>query len=274
MRKLAAAFAGALLLGALSAAPAAAVDPEPLAWAAPTLVNPITIQLSNSNHSLNRLDPAKDYRLVMPSTPLDVGTGRLSITGGHNIVLVGGEITGSGVDGTIRATGQTGTLHVEGLYVSGSSLQEGLQFQNEGAATVQLQNIRFDQVSGSYAGHHADLVQYWGGGPKVFRIDRLTGSTNYQGFMMQDYAGLVNGVAPGWDWRRINIHHVGSAGWTIYDGSPRLSQFSVSDIYLDGTAGNGVYRLGKNGTMPGVYLTNPPAGDFVPAGVAGLNYGK
>lgn len=32
--------------------------------------------------------------------------------------------------------------------------------------------------------YHPDIIQNWGG-PTYYRIDRLTGSSNYQGFMMQ-----------------------------------------------------------------------------------------
>jgi hypothetical protein len=237
-----------------------------LAWGRPPLTNPVTVNVSNSNHSL-KLDPAQDYRLVMPSTVVDVGTSNLSINGGHNVVLIGGQLTGTGTAGTIRATNQTGTLHIEGLYVSGPNLQEGLQFQNEVSAVVQLENIRIDTVHGSYSGHHADLVQVWGGGPRTMRIDRLTGSTEYQAFMLQG----ADSVA-GWDFRHLNIVHLGTAGWTMYDGGPDASAISMSSVYFEGNDANGVYSLGHDGLKPGLSWGNPPSGDFVPAGVAGLSY--
>jgi hypothetical protein len=228
----------------------------------------VTIYLSNNNHSL-KLDRSKDYRLIMPNGVLDVGDGTLSINGGRNVVLIGGQMTSSGTIGTIRATNQAGTLHIEGLHISGANLTEGIQFQNESSAVIQLQNIRFDTVHGSYSGHHADLIQFWGGGPKTMRIDGLTGSTNYQGFMFQDAVNVE-----GWDFRRINIHHLGTAGWTMYDGAPRASEISMSSVYFEGNDDNGVWSLGHGGLKAGLSWGSPPSGDFVTTRGAGLNYGK
>ena len=173
------------------------------------------------------------------------------------------------MNGSIRATNQSGTLHIEGLYISGAKLQEGIQLQGEANAIVQLENIRFDTVNGSYAGHHADLVQTWGGGPKALRIDGLTGSTDYQAFMLQ--AG--DGVS-GWDFRHVNIHHIGSAGWTMYDGGPRVNAISLADVYFQGNDANSIWSLGHGGSKPGLHFGNPPDGDFVLVGTAGLNYGQ
>jgi hypothetical protein len=236
------------------------------AWRPPALSNPVTVYLSDNNHSL-KLNSARDYRLVMPAKTLNVGASNLSINGGRNVVLVGGQLTSSGTGGTIRATNQSGTLHIEGLYVSGSTLQEGIQLQSESNAVVQLENIRFDPVRGSYSGHHADLVQFWGGGPKILRIDGLTGTTDYQAFMFQ---GASN--ATGWDFRRINIHHIGTAGWTMYDGGPQAGGIAMSSVYFDGNTSNGVWSLGHGGRKAGLSWGNPPSGDFVPAGKAGLAY--
>lgn len=48
---------------------------------------------------------------------------------------------------------------------------------------MQLQNIRVDTVHGTQAGHHADVLQTWAG-PRQLRIDGLSGSTGYQGMML------------------------------------------------------------------------------------------
>ena len=60
-----------------------------LAWAPPTLSSPITINVSNQN-SLIYLDAGR-YIVKMPSSPLTV-SGGLSLIGGRNVVIVGGEI--------------------------------------------------------------------------------------------------------------------------------------------------------------------------------------
>lgn len=236
------------------------------AWKAPVLSNPVTVHVSNSSHNL-KLDSAKDYRIVMPSTVLDVGSGALTINGGRNVVLVGGELTSSGSGGSVRATAQKGTLHIEGLYISGAHLQEGLQFQSESDAVVQVVNVRIDTVHGSSSGHHADVLQTWGGGPKILRIDGLTAATEYQGFMLAGAASVS-----GWDFRHINIQHDGTNGWTIYDAAPKALSISMSEVYLQENTNNGVYSLGHKKLMNGISWGAPPGGDFVPAASTGLNY--
>ena len=226
----------------------------------------MTVYLSNGAHDL-KLDRTRDYRLVMPRTVLDVGKGALTINGGHNVVLVGGELTSRGVRGSVRATHQTGTLHIEGLFVSGPQLQEGLQFQDEGAAVVQLVNVRVDTVHGSIGGHHADVLQTWGGGPRTLRIDGLTAATEYQALMLADADSVV-----GWDFRHVNLTHVGSSGWTVYDSAPTVKSIAMASVYLKGNDRNGVYSLGHGGLKPGLSWGSPPAGDFVPADAVGLAY--
>ncbi len=65
-----------------------------LTWAPPQLTNPETLNLTTNPQNLN-LDKTKDYILKFPSTPIvaqfnDYAV--LNITGGHNIVMIGGEI--------------------------------------------------------------------------------------------------------------------------------------------------------------------------------------
>jgi chitodextrinase len=245
-------------------------------WTAPPLVNPVTVQVTDTNHGL-KLDPTKDYILKMPSTVLDVGTGNFSINGGRRVVLIGGAMTGIGENGSIRATNQIEYLHIEGLYVTGAGLLEGLQFQSEDTAIVQVVNCKSDQVTGSYAGHHADLFQTWGGGPKILRIDGYTGTTDYQGWMLQSGSLTTEGTMPvGWDFRRVNIHHVGSAGWTMYDADPTQASITMTEVYFEGNDANGIYSLGRDAQgravgRPGLTYGNPPGGDFVTTNV-GLNY--
>lgn len=235
-------------------------------WALPELVNPTTLDVTATVKSF-KLDSTRDYVLRLPPTVLDVGTGRLSITGGRRVVVVGGQITGSGVDGTIRATGQAEALHLEGLHLTGDELAEGIQFQSQTNAVVTVQHVKVDHVSGSYAGHHADLLQWWGGGPKALRINGFEGVTDYQGMMMQGFTG----DASGWDWRNVHIRHLGTAGWTLFDAGPRLSDLGhVSDVYLEGsTTSTAVYTLKGKPLPAGVHLAPAPA-DFAPR--AGLTY--
>ena len=150
---------------------------------------------------------------MLPREPL-VARGGLVVTGGRNLVLVGGEIRIP--DGVPRSAGwearrglylkdQRGVVHVEGLRLSGD-LAEGIDVAQTKGAVVQLQNIRVDAVRGSYDSNHADLLQVWAG-PAELRVDGFSGSTGYQGFFLlpnQHY----DGPAP----RRFDIRRVRITG--------------------------------------------------------------
>jgi len=153
-----------------------------LTWAPPKLDQPKTIKITNRTRTL-KLDPQRDYVIDMPDTPVALKNG-LVITGGHDVVLIGGEVE-------TRKRGlflknQTGTVHVEGLRLSGKGAAEGINLDQRKGATVQLQNIAVETVNGSYSGTHADVLQTWGG-PEVLRVDRLEGSTTYQGFFLDPH---------------------------------------------------------------------------------------
>src|SRR5690606_19980923 len=74
---------------------------------------------------------------------------------------------------------------------------------NAPEAVVQVQNIRVENLTGSYNSEHADLIQPWGG-VRELRVDRLTGSTNYQGFyLVQTQSGSIGTVTI----RNVNLIH-------------------------------------------------------------------
>ncbi|HZI15921.1 MAG TPA: hypothetical protein VE153_36480, partial [Myxococcus sp.] len=175
------------------------LKPALLSWRPPALTNPITVNASNANRSLN-LDPTKDYIIKIVEV---ISSGDLSITGGRNVVLIGGHITVPWrgvwpVEGNARRglylKHLTGTMHDEGLLIDGEDLAEGIDVDTRTVgATLQIQNVRVGLVHGrpeesacyTCSGvHHPDIIQNWGG-PTYYRIDRLTGSTDYQGFMIQ-----------------------------------------------------------------------------------------
>ena len=152
---------------------------EVLSWAPPQLTKPVTVKVTSRTKSL-KLDAAKDYVIDLPATPVAL-SGGLSISGGNDVVLVGGEI--STKKRGLYLKNQTGTVHVEGLRLSGEGATEGINLDQRKGATVQLQNIAVETVTGSYSGTHADVLQTWGG-PELLRVDRLEGSTTYQGFFL------------------------------------------------------------------------------------------
>jgi len=217
----------AALLSASTTAPATAtaataVAPVPsgttLSWAPPQLDDPLTVTVTATKTSLS-LDPARDYLVRLPSTPLTTSNG-VSISGGHDVVLIGGEIRTSARGLLLK--NQTGTVHVEGVRVSGESATEGIDLDQRRGATVQLQNIAVETVHGSYSGTHADVLQTWGG-PEVLRVDRLEGSTTYQGFFLDPHKFYA-------------------------EDSPAL--FDIRNTVLRDSGGTSAYLLWQSGTFP------------------------
>jgi len=204
----------------LPAAPAAAGASAPagvLTWAPPVLDDPVTVQLAPGRTSL-KLDLARDYVVQLPATPLDTSNG-VSIYGGHDVVLVGGEVRTAGRGLYLRD--QTGTVHVEGVRLSGAGATEGIDLDQRRGATVQLQNIAVETVNGSRSGDHADVLQTWAG-PERLRVDRLEGSSTYQGLFLDPHKFL--------------------------DDSPEL--FDLRNTVLRDAGGRSAYLLWQSGTFP------------------------
>jgi hypothetical protein len=158
-------------------------------WEPPALEDPETLSPGPDQTTLN-LDPRRDY-------VVHVATRRkgLIVNGGHNVVMIGGEISigwqGKDANHNLRRglllKNQTGTVHVEGLRIGGSDLGEGIDLDQRKGATVQLVNLKIGTVTARDSKHftdtHPDLVQTWAG-PKRLRIDGLQGRTGYQGLFL------------------------------------------------------------------------------------------
>lgn len=250
-----------------------------LSWEPPTLINPVTIQITPSNHSL-KLDKARDYQLVMKEPLVDV-QGGLTISGGHNVVLIGGEIRFDNPgrqDKALDCRGiyinqSAGTIHIEGVLIHGAALREGFNIGVPDEDTIiQLQNIRVDHVTGTYEGHHADVVQTWAG-PSMLRIDHLTGITTYQGFFLHPVQHKKSKIAPTlFDLRNINLISI-NKGYLLWQATPY--PLTTRNVYVQ----TDPKRFPELTLWPkgdpiwnDVILGAPPAGDFVPATVPGVNY--
>jgi hypothetical protein len=154
-----------------------------LGWAPPVLSSPVTVVVSNSAPVVLNLDANKDYILKLGHLS---GPGGLTVNGGHNVVIVGGQITAApdGVEShgwAMRFYDQTGTVHIEGVLIDSSN--DGITIQAP-LATFQIENVRVANnhaLRDDFSSAHPDLIQTWSG-PKVVRIDRFTGYTDYQGF--------------------------------------------------------------------------------------------
>lgn len=283
----------------LDAPPARAettVDSERLMWAPPPLQNPVTLRLG-TGYTSNTLDDSKDYIIRLPDS---VKTGATILTGGRNIVMIGGHIRIPSYAGNhararaIYIKNNKGTVHIEGIFVDAVADGQGDAVAIDAPESiVQVQNSRFENIIGAYDEFHGDLIQPWGG-VEALRVDKLTGSSNYQGLFIPTDLRPVGRVTL----RRTNVTalpewYPGSKGgyMTWINRGP---VYDFAEVYVQPRAGR---SLGKtvwpdvehvtdpvvieNGfahwpTMPdvtgGVHEGAPPGGDFVPAGVAGLGY--
>jgi len=195
---------------------AAPVPQGRLRWAPPALINPITIALKDG-YTHVRLDPQQDYILKLPPYPKRGGT---HITGGRNVVLIGGHVQlparQQADDGQIIACDvqkncgdgacstradpptswsyhkycrafyieqSTGTVHIEGVLIDGTRTKQDAFAISAPAAIVQIQNVRVEGLYGDEATWHADVIQPWGG-VKELRVDRLTAETAFQGLQI------------------------------------------------------------------------------------------
>ncbi len=260
-------------------APAADPAPEPvgepLSWAPPELVEPERIEITEDNRALE-LDPERDYELVLPEEPLEV-PGGVAVVGGRNVVMIGGEISipdsGAEDGGDVRAVylkDQTGTVHVEGLAITGAGLGEGFNLDQREGAVVQLQNIHVETVQGTQEGHHADLIQTWAG-PRQLLVDGLTGSTSYQGFFLLPQQFGEQPEPELFDLRNIDITGVEGSGYMLWrdEGSWPVV---VDDVYVSpqyDTDDRGAFlwpRDDDTGSWDDVRTGAPDDGPFVPEG--------
>jgi hypothetical protein len=233
-----------------TAAPAAqAAAPPPLRWAPPALDNPTVVQLSPTNRA-PVLNPSKDYIVKLPATPLSVESG-VVITGGRNVVMIGGEInipTTASTDGLKRRAlylrDQTGTLHVEGLRLTGD-ISDAINLQTP-LATVQLQNIFVDGASArdkvGFTDTHPDLIQTWSG-PAALRVDRFTGTTDYQGFFLDPNQNGMLTSPREISLSNVDLHATGTGGYLLWLGrrcNPQVDcaalqppSVSLSNVWLE-----------------------------------------
>jgi hypothetical protein len=277
--------AGARLSSAVPARDAR-VAGHRLAWAPPKLRHPRVVRATAHRRVLT-LSTRRDYIVRLPRAGLR-GLRGLVIEGGHNVVLIGGRIT---VPRPTRAyphddrlrrglylKGQTGTVHVEGLLIDGPGLWEGINLDERLGAIVQLENIRIEPIRADdeigFTDNHPDLIQTWAG-PAELRVDRLTGATDYQAFMLapREYGTQA---AP----RRFVFRHVDVVAKSAHPcNCQMLWAFGSFPLVVAGvwlrphphlTVPQSV--VPKDGRWSAVHGGRPPGGSFVPRGVAGPRY--
>lgn len=267
-----------------------------LTWAPPTGWASYTSRAIPAAGGTISLTDGVDYKLIAPNAPI---TGPVVITGGRNVVWIGGFIGGrtsapsltSSYDSSnrgIRITADAGSanriIFIEGLMaLSGTYLSDLIQVYAGGAPvsgmTLYVQNIN-DRAwhwgnNVTSPNVHADVIQFYSG-PTNFFLDRLTADhCTYQGLYLdaRNYAGT--GVNPGgtklpWEVKHVNLFRETSGGTGQPSSQPlglnkaaSWANVQNTEIYVNG----GFKSVASFGGWPiNSELhegANPPGGDFV-----------
>jgi hypothetical protein len=230
--------------------------------------------------------------------------------------VMGGEVkvpstanqTDNGADGTdtaIYVRASTGTVHIEGVLIKADddTQYDGIDV-NAPEATVQVENVRVEDVYGSLTTEHADVIQTWGG-VKELDVDGLTARGDYQGLTVAPALGDVGSVhlkrvdltaeaAPEtlaratvgggiMLWLTSGTDTCESATVTLKDVfiANRTSRIrSTNTVWPSSTSGLECAAAVSDGRMEwpalpvsgGVTIGTPPRGEFVPEGVPGNDY--
>jgi hypothetical protein len=303
MTRVAAGVAAVLmtLLGvtAVSAAPAAAAEGPVLSWAPPSGWKSYPEKKVTSATTLTTVDGGgSDVRIKLPAKPV----GPITIRNCRNAVLIGGSIkvlpssrVGGADQRAIYVKNCTGTVHIEGVLINGNvagSEADGIAV-NAPKAVVQMQNLRVVGLRGSHSGNHADVFQPWGG-VREYRIDRLTGSTNYQGLTVKPASNSIgkgtirnanvfsSGVTPVdkggyFFWMDCNGHPLTLDKVYV---SPREGRSFGQSVWPNAThpscpnsVSDGVASWSESPKTAGTIRQGTPSGgDHVPASAVGIGY--
>jgi hypothetical protein len=293
-----------------AAAPVAAAAPPPpvtraptsgpLSWAPPAGYEGYPVKQVTAAGSLNTVNGGGGDVLIKLSPSRAVGP--VAITNCRNAVLIGGQIDvlpSSEVGGSdqrgIYVRNCTGTVHIEGVRINGAvagAESDGIAVSAPDAV-LQIQNVRVEGMMGGKSSNHADVFQPWGG-VKEFRIDRLSGSTNYQGLHIGvDLGSIGRGTIRNTNIASSEVGPVDKGGqflWMDCNAYP----MTLDNVYVAGRAdrsfGTSIWPQADDGGCPAniaagvatwpkysslvgsVHDGRPGSGDFVPAGTVGVGY--
>ncbi len=274
--------------------------PSGLAWSPPSLSPPVSkIAVRTTG---GRYDGAgRDCRVRLPARPV---TARTDIVRCRNLVLIGGEVripgkveTGSTAGVGLWLRDFTGVAHLEGVRLRGTGLSDGLWISSAApGAAAQVENVRVDEVHAAepvtkclgVPDPHPDLIQLFKG-PETLRIDHFTGYTTYQGLYPDSGAERPTTITKRIDLRNGNIELIDGRcaiadlfdPKTLAAGSPTSMRNFWAQPNGRGAAAFYPYRAVKPDDPDGLVdsrwwggfrLGDPPGGDFVPPGGAGLGY--
>ena len=181
----------------------ATADAERLSWAPPACGDAthgcVDLYLTDTGtNQTPALSAVNDYRIHLPSTPLNGG---LQINGGHNVIVVGGQInlsvpcsdSSSACHGINIEKLTSGEVFIEGVWIHNpqspitQSTGDGIDIADPASSPsdIVLQNVRVDGISGCSGGpDHADVFQPYSVPGARVHIDHLTGTSNCQGMTL------------------------------------------------------------------------------------------
>jgi hypothetical protein len=312
-------------------------NPNGLTWAPPPCGDAerrcIDLYLRNTgSNQAPVLDDNVDYRIHLPTSgPL---VGGITITGGRNVQIIGGEIDltypcsndESDCMGIYIAKKSPGAVFVEGVWIhnpahigrtcpggASSTSQtcssgDGIDINTTANGVINvniitLENIRVDGISGcSGFSDHADVFQPYQAPDDTIQIDRMTGVTNCQGFMLDpDLAYSVWHTFPSSIMIQdtnidVTSNPYSDKGngytWWLTRGC-KSGPLSLSDDYASGPPtdptqasvwpdprdhicgarySGGAVSWTEVRIKGLIRIGTPPGGDFVPLGAAGLGY--
>ncbi len=195
-----------LTLGAAPAAVGRYLSSK-LTWAPPPCGDATyacaTYQITENSqgHQFLDLDTSKDWIVKLPSNRPQ--RGGIDINGGHNVIIIGGEIdltTPCTTDNNVchginisRNQNATGEVYIEGVLIKnpdGTHSQytgDGIDVNTDARPNITLQNIRVEGIDGcGYNGNpaHADVFQPYGAKNTDINVDHFTGTSDFQGMQI------------------------------------------------------------------------------------------
>ena len=181
-------------------------------------------------HQFLGLDYHKDWIVKLPSVPV---VGGLDINGGHNVIIIGGEIdlpTPCTTDNNVchginisRNSNSTGEVYIEGVLIRNPDPThskysgDGIDVNTSATANVTIQNVRIEGIDGCDANGnsaHADVFQPYGAKGAVIHVDHLTGTTDFQGMEINpDTASPSSGIYKNVNMNVLSNPHSGCPGY-------------------------------------------------------------
>ena len=270
-----------------------------LTWSPPTLSAPVTHHVSGDGPGTLTAEPGQDSIVVFDG-PVHR---RIRMEGGRHWVLRGGEIlndkkwSDKDDQSGLEFAHVTGTAFVEGLLMHGKRGKDGIRIADGGSdTTLIVQNSRIMQRKAGKSKYHADVIQAFGG-VEALKVDHLTGSGDYQGHMWKQEPDTRFGPT---DFRHVNFRATAKAHEAMINfvmSSP-TGPVTLTEVYNEPARSfaDGDFCRAQTPSQSAQCATDdagrayvtwsdtpidiegrvtqgpPPGGDFVPDGVAGMDY--